>query len=79
MSDQDDDWLLLQNQLTCLTVRCSSGHALFFFRCKQGRNQGKIYWKSSHPDCRKTFYNNNDIMALAPYDEPDKTVKCMGK
>ena len=48
MSDQDDDWLLLvlQNQLTCLTVRCSSVHALLFFRCKQGRNQGKIYWKS---------------------------------
>lgn len=77
MSDQDDDWLNKDDP--CVTVKCSSGHSLFFFRCKQGKNQGKIYWKSQHPDCRKTFYNNNYIMALAPYDDIDKTVQCMGR
>lgn len=58
------------------TVTCKQGHTLFWFRCKQGKNQGKIYWKSR--EC-KSFYNNNYIESLAPYDEPDKYVNCMGK
>lgn len=60
-------------------VHCDKGHELHWFRCNNGgKNHGKIYWKSRSPECRKTFYNNNYIQAMAPYDEIEKIVRCMG-
>jgi hypothetical protein len=59
-----------------LSVKCKEGHILEWFRCNKGPNKGKIYWKST--EC-KSFYNNNYIMTLAPYDDCEKTVRCMGQ
>lgn len=58
-----------------LIVTCNKGHSLYWFRCKQGPNKGKVYWKSK--EC-KSFYNDNYISAMAPYDDVEKTVKCQG-
>lgn len=57
-------------------VQCKNGHKLYWFRSKNEKTRGKIYWKSN--EC-KSFYNNNYINALAPYDEVEKTVECSGK
>jgi hypothetical protein len=57
-------------------VHCEKGHKLYWFRSKNQKTLGKIYWKSD--ECR-SFYNNNYINALAPYDELEKTVRCIGK
>lgn len=65
----------MEDDTPLVTITCSQGHALQWFRCKQGKNKGKIYWKSQQ--CR-SFYNNNYIQALAPYDSLEHTVRCMG-
>ena len=67
-----------------VTVRCESDHVLYWFRCKNGPNKGKIFWKSNH--C-KSFYSNQYIKLLSPYGYEESTpyedfdiiVTCMGQ
>jgi len=52
-------------------VTCRNGHKLFPFKAKK---DGRIWWKSN--EC-KSFYAHAYIEKIGPYDEMEKTVKCV--